>query len=94
MNKLLIALFCLALCLFGPSTYAQNIKPQFKVKLEVSCNDEIKNEIYSYLSRELRSLGDVVLVDSNEYYTIQIVGMTTKTKDGYNAGITLSTLFM
>jgi len=68
----------------GPPKYTT------KVRLDIAANEEIKNEVYSYLSRELRSLGDAKLVEDNPDWTIKVIALQIKTKAGYKSGITLS----
>lgn len=62
-------------CLFALPSQAQS-KWIAKVKREVSCNDiALKDELTSFLSRELRSLGDVDLTDngSQGVYAIRVI---------------------
>ena len=56
----------------------------------VSAKDEIKNDIISYISRELRSLGDVVVVDSQPNYTISIVALNSRNKANEDIGYAFS----
>ena len=44
---------------------SQNLKPTFRVALDVSSGDKSTEEqILSYISRELRALGDIVITDT------------------------------
>jgi hypothetical protein len=54
------------------------------VGLDISTPDEgLTNEIYSYTSRELRSLGDVTIVDvNNALWTVTINAMESRYTDG------------
>jgi len=63
-----------------------------KVRLGISAREEIKNEVYSYLSRELRSLGDVKLIenDPNWTWSIQVVAMQVKNRAGYDIAVAFS----
>lgn len=67
MNNIRIAIYTtiiLLLCTYV--SFAGEAKPNFKVNLGIACdNEEIKQKAESYLSRELRSLGDVTIVDEN-----------------------------
>lgn len=65
-----------------------------KVKVDVSANDNINGEIVSYLSRELRSLGDVIVVDEKPDWTISIVALELTNKGGNNTGVALSILIL
>lgn len=60
------------------------------VRLEISASEEIENQIYSYFSRELRSLGDVELVEDNPEWIIHIVALQAKDRTGYIEGVIFS----
>ena len=60
------------------------------VRLEISASEEIENQIYSYFSRELRSLGDVELVEDNPEWIIHIVALQAKDRTGYSGGVIFS----
>lgn len=66
---------------------AQSIKPQrFSVELELDADKDIKATAVSYVSRELRSLGDVDVVDNAEitiFVSILPVRIRTGEKTGY-----------
>jgi len=64
------------------------------VKLDIKADEEITNEIHSYISRELRSLGDVEVVKKNPKYIIQIVAvaLVEETNTGRHIGVALSTV--
>ena len=64
------------------------------VKLDISATDEVKNQVYSYISRELRSLSDVKVVENDPNWTIQIVGGQVKNKLGENMGVALSVVIL
>jgi hypothetical protein len=70
----------------------QQIKPTYRVSLEVSAKDEIKPTIVSYVSRELRALGDILIVESEPEYLISIVAMQPKNKAGNSMGYVISTV--
>jgi hypothetical protein len=65
--------------------------PKFhaSVSLAVSAPDSIKREVTSFLSRELRELGDVTLVESGGNAELQVVVMEL-TSDGENLGFAFS----
>jgi hypothetical protein len=58
--------------------------------LFVSADESIKGQIESYLSRELRALGDVTQSKNNYEYDITVVALKSHSKSGYEAGIVLS----
>jgi len=73
------------------SANAQDLKFTARVKVIVSGDENIKGVITSYLNRELRSLNDVELVDSDPEWTIMVMAMEARTIGGYKSGIILST---
>ena len=84
---LIIAFISLALC------NSENVEPpkySTTVKLDISCQEEIRNQLYSYLSRELRSLVDVKPVEDNPDWAIQVVALQIETKAGYKRGMAFS----
>ncbi len=73
------------------------------VTLEISAEeDEIKNQVYSYISRELRALGDVQLLEDNSVWAvkgntewvIQIIAMQQKDKAGRIIGWVMSSVIL
>jgi len=87
--KLPLTLALIALC--SISAHAQQpTKPTYRVSVGVSAKDDIKSDITSYVSRELRSLSDIVIVDSTPQYIISIVGIRAKTEGGRDLGYDLS----
>lgn len=58
---------------FNPS-YSQEENP-IKVGLSITANERLKNEITSYISRELRSLGDVSVSEISGDYFISIIAI-------------------
>ena len=70
---------------FSPTTAPcqQSPAPKISVQLQFDISpDDLKNEITSYLKRELRSLRDVTEVDAQPDYRIKLLGMTATTKAG------------
>ena len=72
------------------SDKVKNSKFSTNVRLDIAANDEIKNQVYSYISRELRSLGDVKVVENDPHWIIQIVAMQEKNRTGYDMGVAFS----
>lgn len=65
------------------------------VKVSVTIQDSnARDQISSYLKRELRSFKDVDVVDNDPSYEVAIVGITTKTRGGYGTGYALSVSFL
>ena len=64
---------------------------KFRVAVIVSGDDSIKSRVKSYLSRELRNLGDVIQTKNNYEYEISVVTMAVRNKNGYKTGVVLST---
>ena len=65
------------------------------VKLNITADDEIiKNQLYSYINRELRSLGDVKVVENDPNWTIQIVALQVKNKLQVPTGIAASVVII
>jgi len=62
-----VGLITVMLLVFNCVSSAQEkLKPDFKVKLFILGDKDLKQDTESYLGRELRSLGDVTVVDSGE----------------------------
>jgi hypothetical protein len=87
--KLLRIFICLVFVAI-PS-YSQN-KYSTKVKLDVVAPDKIKDEVRSYLSRELRSLGDVTIIEDKPSWSISIIIVPTDTVSGQHLGYAYATL--
>lgn len=84
-------LVCL-LALLSIPCQAQS-KSRFDVRLVISADEQIKGQIESYVSRELRSLGDVVLVDRDELYTIAIIAFeVSNNNNAHQLGYAFSVL--
>jgi hypothetical protein len=71
---------------FAFSALAEFPLPQkwIKVRVPVSAPDSMKREALSFLTRELRALGDVevvdTVVDNFPYYQIQVVALETSSR--------------
>ena len=90
-------LSCLCLLILLPLISQSQSKPRFSVRLKISAQGDMKSEIESYISRELRSLGDVYLVDNDEAYRIGIIAFelinTGGRKDGYAVTALITSTF-
>jgi hypothetical protein len=63
------------------SIYAQSQEP-IRVYLTVSGDEQIENEVRSYISRELRSLKNVLLVVNDQDLSISILAQKDKAVNG------------
>ena len=77
----------------APITLSQ--KRVYRVQVEVSykADDTMNSLIKSYIKRELRSLGDVEVVNTNPEFQIIIVGKTDHTKGGRDLGYSLAVAY-
>lgn len=78
-----------------PNSISGNEKteiPKFSttVQLSIAAPYEIKNLVHSYLSRELRSLGDIKLVENDPEWIIDIIACQVKDRTGYVGGVMFS----
>jgi len=74
-------------------SFAEETKPNFKIALAINCSDEGTNKkTESYLSRELRSLGDVDIVDSGEECKLTAIVVKDMYKSGEVLGYSLAVL--
>lgn len=78
----------------GNSEKAEPAKYSTTVKLDISADDEIKNQVYSYLSRELRSLGDVKIVDDNLGWIIKVLAKELSNQAGHKTGVVMSSVYL
>jgi hypothetical protein len=84
------------LFILGQCAFAQNELPKFsaRVQVTVEADEPIKSDISSFISRELRSLHDVIITDSKPEYLIRIVAAElTSQGDQYKPGVVLSVIF-
>ncbi len=63
-------------------SFAQETKPNFKVRLLIDADVDIEQTVKNCLSRELKSLGDVTIVDTGEDCLIGIMIMENKALSG------------
>jgi hypothetical protein len=86
--KTFIILIALAISHAGFGQEA--LKFHGSVKLSISGEESIKNEITSFMSRELRELSDVTVVDENPDWEISVVAMESHLKSGQKTGFVIS----
>jgi hypothetical protein len=55
------------------------IRTSFRVQVVIKGDESIKNILESYVKRELRSLGGVIVTDNGPDYVIEIVALQTET---------------
>lgn len=85
--------FLFVLVVYNVSAIAADNSPQrftSRVKITVGSSDKIKDSVRSYLNRELRSLNDVELVDTDPEWEIDVIAMELKTTSGRTPGVVLS----
>jgi len=66
--------------------YSSENNYDFRVQLKISADDSIAGEIKSYLSRELRALGDVIQTKENIDYKISVIAIETLYEGGQKIG--------
>lgn len=74
---------------FVVSTYGQE-KYSATVKLSVGGAESLKSQIQSYVARELRSLGDVTIVDERPNWVLRIMTFESQSVRGQSLGYTYS----
>ena len=73
--------------------WARSQTPERKITIGILLSGDykpIETEIRSYLARELRSLGDVEIVEAGGDFDLQIILLKTETKGGTFTGYTVS----
>ena len=70
--------------ILSTSCFAQDEK--IKVEVEVWGDDDTKNLVKSFILRELRALNDVLIVNNEPDYSLQIGVMSLKYESGLSAG--------
>ena len=84
-------IFVLIGILFLPSlAFSADNAREFRVKLDVRCDESIESRINGYLSRELRALGDVIQAEDNYEYVITVIGAKLENTVGDGGGVVLS----
>jgi hypothetical protein len=64
------------------------------VKVAVSGDEGIKDSVTGYLKNDLKSLGDVDLVDNNFRFQLSVLAMETELAGFYKTGVVLSTVIL
>jgi hypothetical protein len=79
----------------GDSLVAQQpLQETMKVRLSVDAAPALRDEITSYLGRELRSLQDIRIVDQDADYILYVGAMTVSTKAGATIGVAISAVLV
>jgi hypothetical protein len=87
------AIGCVAQTPQTPSNYS---RPKYSatVQVDVSCDDEpLKGQIRSFVSRELRSLGDITIVDEAPDFVLSVIATPAKTQGNIVTGVVIATQF-
>jgi hypothetical protein len=92
----LIGILTIVFCLVSISFAAEPEipKPKFHVKVIVGGNENIKELVTSCIQRELRSLQDVEIVNSQQEWELKILAMEILTKGLHQAGIIMSVVIL
>ena len=84
-------IFFLAGILILPSlAFSADSALEFRVKLNVRCDENIASRVKNYLSAELRNLSDVIQSKDNYRYDITVIGGRLKNSGGDGVGVVLS----
>jgi hypothetical protein len=71
---------------FGLNGLAHGAGIHYRVHVDLSADDQIKDRVASDLNRELRSLGDVDVVDAEPNYLLEVVVVHVRNRAGCYAG--------
>lgn len=83
-----LLVFVFAFCFVA----ASHADVHYRVKLNVSATENIKGEVVSYLSRQLRQISDIDIVDDDPTIIISVIALETRNKGGLSTGYALSIL--
>ncbi len=78
-----VAFFC------AVTTRAED-KLHYRVQLKVSGSENDLAEITSFMTRELRRIGDVEVVENDPLFVISVIALSTSNRAGAPTGYTLS----
>lgn len=84
----LVVLFAL---LFRPADAADQ-PLEFRVHVVIKADPGLSNQVQSFLTRELRSLPDVVVTDENPFWQIEVVALELGSHAGYALSVVTSEL--
>lgn len=85
---------CGFLLMLSVVTTAKSDSKVFRIYVEVDGDPNITSLITSYITRELRSIGDIVVVDSKPEYKLIIAAVETKTTGGEKLGFSLAIVIL
>ena len=97
LHQVMFVLFFVCFCLSPLTVQAQKKEPgkfSTTVKVKVSADENIKGRIESYLKRELRSLGDVTVVDEKPSWEICLVALEQHDVEGEVTSVVLSVVIL
>jgi hypothetical protein len=57
-----------------------------KIKVDLLVQGGLKNIVYSYMTRELRDMGDVIISEENPHFKIIVIGHEHELKSGKKTG--------
>jgi hypothetical protein len=87
----LITIIVIALFIGGTSNAAYSEEEKkINIGLNITADNELKNELTSYISRELRALGDVSISEYSNDYEINIISGASKSQNGKLFGYVIS----
>ena len=65
-------------------------KVNYGVRLKVAASENIRGVVTSYLSRELRRLGDIDIVEDSPWFTLSIIAVAASNRAGTQTGYAFS----
>jgi hypothetical protein len=92
MRRVSVCIILLAAC---HGLNGQDVKWSARCRVTVDASRiDVKNDIFSYINRNLRSLRDIDIVSVNSEYDVSIVALQTSTTTGYTTGYAISTVVL
>lgn len=73
---------------------ADSDREVYQVKIRVSGNERLRTELASALTRELRLIHDISIVDENREWIIEVVALAMENKQGYETAYACSVTFL
>lgn len=89
MNTSRLILMLLTAFFYAASIRAED-KFHYRVQLKVSASENDRGEVTSFLTRELRRIGDIEVVENDPLFVISVVALSTSNRSGNPTGYTLS----